>query len=783
MKSWLKYSCIICLNLLAAAHTGLGQSAELSLSAKVDAAFSRMSPEDKFAELTSVDPKSLVQDGKVSAALCREKIPNGIGQIANFSSQFDKTPDELRDMVRDIQRYLTTETHARIPAIFHDEMITGFAGRSCTLYPQHIGMGCSWNPDLVQLCARQTAITSRKIGGTLALSPMIDLIRAPDWGRLEEGFGEDAYLTSRLGLAFVQGIHGSDLASGVATTGKHFAGYGASYKSDAEFHDEYLMPHAAAISLGKTDCIMPSYWSYKGIPTHSSRELLTDILRNELGFEGLVVSDYGAIGNQVPKYATNRLDAAVKSFNAGMDVEFPSDNCFKELPQALKNGLVSQKQIDDAVRRSLTLKARLGLLDAKPSFCSDGPLVTDSQETRGTAYEAACQSIVLLKNNGLLPLDTAKKIALVGPNADSMWSLCGDYSYPSLSAFWHSIRPRSNDPQLVTLRQGLESRIGSTGHVEFERGCDWSDTLTASVNASGGDPRLKDVKTRVGKMVKVIQDGLPVPDLDRAMSIASQSDVVIAAMGENVYLCGEARDRHTLNLPGDQELFVQKLLDTGKPVILVLFGGHTLAIEKLAPRCAAIIQAWYPGEEGGNALADILLGKVNPSAKLATTYPGGDYKGSICYNMGYQSPPLYPFGYGLSYTAYNYSKITAPESADINQDRIPVSFTLKNIGKRAGTEVTQLYLAPVDSGIPLKPIQLKGFRRVTLAPGEEVSVSFGLSPEQFAYWNNGAWTISPGQYEIRAGSSSIDTPLKARIQLTGKPRSFPKRTIFFATEM
>lgn len=766
----------------AASTAPADTSSDLLQHDKVEAVFSRMSPEDKIAELTAVTPADLMEDGKLSSKKCRERIPNGIGHVGSFANRLSKSPEEIREMVRDIQRFLMTETPARIPAVFHDEMISGFAGRSCTLYPQHIGVGCSWNPGLVELCARQTAETSRKQGGTLALSPMIDVTSDPGWERMEEGFGEDPYLTARLGLAFVKGLQGEDLSQGVGITLKHFAGYGNNPKNDAEIYEDLLTPHEVGISLGGATCVMPNYGKFKGNPSHSSPELLHTILRDYLGFTGPVLSDYGAVHNQVLHgFAKTDAEAAAKALNSGVDVEFPDGRCFRNLPEDQKAGLVNQERIDEAVRRSLTLKAKLGLLDDKPKILTDGPLDADPAEHRKTAYNAACQSVVLLKNNGILPLGRHAKIALVGPNADSFWSLCGDYSPQSLGGFWFGVIPDPNSPKLITLREGLKSRLGPEANLEYEIGCDWDDALKVRIDKEAGDPRLKNI--RVQRMIDIVHQGVPKPYLEKALHIAAQSDIIIAAMGENVYLCGEARRRNTLRLPGDQEAFVKKLLDTGKPVVLVTFGGHNMVIDTLESRCAAIIQAWYPGEEGGHALADILLGNVNPSGKLCVSYPGTDKTELLSYRDGYASAPtpLYPFGHGLSYTTFGYGHLILPNKADIQAESIPVSFKVRNSGTRAGTEITQLYLSPVDSNLPMKAMQLKGFNRVELAPGEEKTLSLNLSPELFSFWKDGSWRIEPGNYKIRIGGSSASTPLQGKIELMGAPHTFPKRKVFFST--
>jgi len=543
---------------------------ETSAVRKVETLLEKMSDQDKLAQLMGIRPNDLMENGKLSLAKCKALIPHGIGHLCQYSSSLALPPDELRDLVRELQHYLMTQTPAGIPAIFHEEALTGCPSLGGTTFPQHIGIGCTWNPELAEQKTRFTAETMRKAGATQALSPMLDLCRSAHWARMEESLGEDAYLTSRLGLAFVKGLQGSNLRTGIAATSKHFAGYGLPNEDKKEFMEETLMPHEVVIKLGDVQSIMPGYHAYKGIRCAGNQELLADILRNQLGFSGLVVSDYGAVYGLVKgTNACDETDAAVKAINAGTDVELSKGKCFPFLPAAIQSGKVSPDTFDTAVRRVLTLKERVGLLDEHPEIGKDGHLDFDPPEHRQLAYEAACQSLVLLKNNGILPLGNGvRKIALVGPNAASCLSLLGDYTYQSLAAFWWNIPVNPESPKLVTLLDGLKYKVGGGVTLVHERGCDWSKPLEAKINTKDpGDSRLDKVKMMIFK-------DLPKADPEKALRIAAESDVIIAAMGENVYLCGEGRERDGIRLPGDQEEFVKKLLDTGKPVILVMFGGR-----------------------------------------------------------------------------------------------------------------------------------------------------------------------------------------------------------------
>ncbi|WP_216639060.1 glycoside hydrolase family 3 N-terminal domain-containing protein [Flammeovirga sp. SJP92] len=735
---------------------------------QVESLMATMTLDEKIAQIEGTRLRDIMVDGKVSLEKCREHIPYGIGHFCQFSSGQELSPEELRDLVREVQNYLMTETRLKIPAIFHEEAITGFATYQATTFPQQIGMGCSWNPDLVQQNTSAISKSMREVGASFALSPMIDISRTAHWNRHQESYGEDSYLTSRMGVAFVQGLQGDDLTTGVAATVKHFAGYGTKNNSVKELYEEYLMPHEACIKVGNAKSVMPSYGTYKALPISMSPTMLDQILRKEIGFDGLVVSDYGAINMIYKKYkrAPDQMTAGAMALNAGVDIELSSPMTFPYLKEALKKGLVTEQDIDQAVKRSLTMKARLGLLVDNPAIGKDGDLDFDPASNRQLAYQSAVESIVLLKNDGILPLKkSTRKIALVGPNASTVHCLLGDYTYQAMRAFWKSAKFDELNPKLVTLKEGLESKVGRKVKIQHERGCDWSAALEATIDKDGfGDDRLSKLK-----MISV-QD-LPQPDLKRAMKIAKESDVIIAAMGENIYLNGEGRWRKGIGLPGQQEEFVKQLIATGKPVVLVLFGGRQQVIADIEKDCAAVVNAWFPGEEGGNAVADILLGNANPSGKLCVTYPRTQEKKEIDYKMGYDKndEPQYPFGYGLSYTSYAYDNIQLSKEAQLTDDTIEVSCSITNTGKTDGTEIVQLYISPLDKNTTMKPIQLKGFQRVNLKKGESKEITFKVSPQLLAQYKNNKWVVEGGNFAIKIGASSTDIRLSASVQIKGEP--------------
>jgi len=552
------------------------------IDTKVAAIMAKMTQDEKIAQITGIRPRYLMDGNKLSLEKCRELIPHGIGHISQFACQLTLNPNELRDFVRELQHYLMTESSSKLPAIFHGEAITGLASKGATTLPQQLGVACSWNTNLVSELTTTTSINMRAAGATMALSPMLDMARTPHWSRIEESYGEDAYLTSAMGLAFIKGLQGDDPKKGIAATAKHFTGYGVKTQTDKLFYEELIMAQEVAIKLGDIKSVMNSYGKLKGIAVAKNKEIMTGLLRDKLGFDGVVVSDYGSVNliYKGHKQADSPQHAGVLALKAGIDVELSDGQCFPLLPDALKKGLITQADIDLAVKRSLTMKGRLGLLDKNPIIGKDGDLDFDPPKFRKLAYKAATQAIVLLKNNGVLPLKKElKKIALVGPNAATYQCLLGDYTYQSMISFWMSTPFDPNYPKLVTLKEGLESKIGEDFKIKHERGCDWSAPLEAVINPTLGDDRLSKVK------FMTIKD-LPQPNLENAIKIAKESDVIIAAMGENYYLSGEGRERKGISLPGQQKAFVEKMIATGKPVILVLFGGRPQIITELEKKCA-----------------------------------------------------------------------------------------------------------------------------------------------------------------------------------------------------
>lgn len=745
----------------------------------VDKLYDRMSQQERIAQLRSGYMDELFDDkGALDEEKCRELIPFGIGHFSQYASQKTLDPNVLRDRVAAVQDWLMDNTPNGIPALFHEEVLTGINASGATIYPQQIGQACSFNPQLAELKTMQTGLAMRKMGGVLSLSPMVDVCRVPSFNRLEESYGEDAYLSAVLGTAFVRGLQQGDLSKGVGTCSKHYLGYGGGGDADEkEMMEEILLPHEAMIRLTDSKVVMPGYHAVHGENCVENEYILKEILRDYLGFDGMVVSDYNSI-DQIPGLE-DTVQKAAAAINAGTDVDFPRGVNYMHLQEAIDQGLVAPETFERAVKNVLRHKFRAGLFGKNPYLYSSERIVLDTPEERQTAYDIAVQSVVLLENNGVLPLTGQPRILLTGPNANSMWAMCGDYSYPAMAYFWKKVTEGLDNPHVVGLLEGMRGRMPEGVEVLYSRGCDWTEEIETKYSQVG-DERAWEYEI----LHRKVESGEKA-DKAEALALAAKSDVIIAAMGENVMLCGENRDRQGLRLPGRQEEFVEELIETGKPVVLVVFGGRAQVISGLAERCAAVIQAWYPGEEGGNAVADILYGNVCPSAKLSVSYPKEEVYEAMCYNYSAEQDPRvqWPFGYGLSYTSFEYGNLKLEPSASTSDESVSLSFEVRNTGSADGDEIAQIYLSPGEDGQNIRPLQLQGFARVSLKPGEAKTVHVKLYMEQFGYYANDGvrgWNIAPGTYEVKIGASSADIRLSDKISLTGEHLRKPLRDYYFS---
>ena len=767
-----------------------GCNAPVDIEQQVNELYQKMPQEERIAQLRSMYMDELFDEqGKLDTAKCRELIPYGIGHFSQFCMQQPRDPNELRDRAIAIQDWLMNNTPNGIPALLHEEVLSGVNTLGSAIYPQQIGQACSFNPELAELKTLQTSTTLRKIGGILALSPMVDVCRTPSFNRLEESYGEDGYLSAVMGTAFVKGLQQGNLKTGVGACSKHYLGYGGGGDAEEkELMEEILLPHETMIRLTGSVAVMPGYHDVHGIRCVANSEILQDILRGYVGFDGMVVSDYTAI-DQIPNLETS-VEKAAAAINGGNDVDFPHGADYKNLQEAIDKGLVKPETLERAVKDVLRIKFRMGLFDKDAYLYSKETIKLDTPEERQTAYDIATQSVVLLENNGILPLDITKlnaqssklNVLLTGPNANSIWAMCGDYTYPAMSYFWKRVEDVADrdNPHIVKLLEAMQNRKPEGVNVMYSRGCDWTENIETKYGEVG-DARAWEYALLHRKV-----DSGEKADKAEALKMAKEADVIIAAVGENVMLCGENRDREGLRLPGKQEQYVNELLKTGKPVVLVVFGGRAQVISGIAEKCAAVIQAWYPGEEGGNAVADILYGKVSPSAKLSVSYPNVEINEPICYNYSAEKDArvAWPFGYGLSYTTFEYQNLQVNSEAKTSDDFVELTFQVKNTGKVKADEVAQIYLSPTQESQNIRPIQLQGFARISLEPGQTKTVTTRLFVEQFGFYTHKGdvreWNIEPGTFIVKVGASSADIKLQQQVELKGKATTKPLRDHYFS---
>ena len=760
----------------------VGCSTAVDIDQQVDELYAKMPQEERIAQLRSMYMDELFNEqGQLDTAKCRELIPYGIGHFSQFCMQQPRDPNELRDRAIAIQDWLMNNTPNGIPALLHEEVLSGVNTLGSAIYPQQIGQACSFNPELAELKTFQTSTTLRKIGGIFALSPMVDVCRNPSFNRLEESYGEDGYLSAVMGTAFVKGLQQGNLKKGVGACSKHYLGYGGGGDAEEkELMEEILLPHETMIRLTGSVAVMPGYHDVHGTRCVANSEILQDILRGYVGFDGMVVSDYTAI-DQIPGLETT-VEKAAAAINNGNDVDFPHGANYKYLQEAIDKGLVKPEVLERAVKDVLRIKFRLGLFDKDAYLYSKEDIKLDTPEERQTAYDIAAQSIVLLENNGILPLKDVKNVLVTGPNANSIWAMCGDYTYPAMSYFWKMVMDVADrdNPHIVKLLEAMTAKKPENLNVMYSRGCDWTEDIETKYGEVG-DARAWEYELLHRKV-----DSGEKADKAEALKMSQEADVIIAAVGENVMLCGENRDREGLRLPGKQEQYVEELIKTGKPVVLVVFGGRAQVISGIAEKCAAVIQAWYPGEEGGNAVADILYGNVSPSAKLSVSYPNTEINEPICYNYSAEKDArvAWPFGYGLSYTTFEYQNLQVNSEAQTSDNFVELTFQVKNTGEVKADEIAQIYLSPTADNQNIRPIQLQGFARISLEPGQTKTVTTRLYVEQFGFYSHAnnvrQWNIEPGTYIVKVGASSADIRLQQEVILRGKAVNKPLRDHYFS---
>ena len=747
------------------------KNASLSIDERVKDLLGRMTIEEKVAQMTSlwmekpndnskVPKEQMPLGGEFSPALAKERMPFGMGQFARQREYRDAK--RSAEYANAVQKWVIENTRLGIPVVFHDEILHGNMGEGSTVFPTPLAMGASWDVDLISkvftVAARQTRIR----GTHHVLGPNMDLAREARWGRTEETYGEDPYLTSRMIVSLVKAVQGNATYANpkiddahVIATGKHFAGHGQPENgtnigpvniSERMLRETHFRPFEAAVKEANLMSIMPAYHEIDGIPVHANKFMLDTLLRKEWGFQGTIVSDYYAMTELIKRHhvAADDADAARQSLEAGVDVELPEPGVYKTLIEQVRAAKIPMDLIDQAVSRILRQKFQLGLFENPYVDPEKAAQMTDTPEDRSLAAEAARRSIVLLKNDkNILPLDKTKlkSVAVIGPNANR--AHLGGYTDP-------------NPPRTVSILDGVKNKLGNTVKVNYAEGVkitkeggNWFGD-TATPNDAASDQKL----------------------IDEAVQTSKNSDAVILVIGGNEDTNKEAwaenhlGDRDSLDLFGRQNDLVKSVLATGKPTIVFLINSGPLAINYVAENVPAILEGFYLGEETGTAAADVLFGDYNPGGKLPVSFPRTVGQLPIYYNYkptarrGYiNSPtsPLFPFGYGLSYTTFTYSnlKITKPKIKTDEETTVTVDVT--NTGKVRGDEVAQMYIRDEVSSVTRPIKELKDFARVSIEPGAAKTLTFTITPQKLAFYNREMnLSVEPGMFTIMVGGNSTE---------------------------
>jgi beta-glucosidase len=685
-----------------------------------------------------------------------EKIKAGqVGGLFNIKSA---------EKIRAVQQIVVEQSRLKIPLIFGMDVIHGYQ----TEFPIPLGMSCSWDMELIEKSARIAAQEASADGICWTFSPMVDIARDPRWGRVSEGSGEDPYLGSQIAKAMVKGYQGDDLSKNntILACVKHFALYGAAEAgrdynttdmSHIRMYNEYLPPYQAAVDAG-AGSVMASFNEIDGIPATGNKWLLTDLLRNQWGFNGFVVTDYTGILEMTDHGMGNLKEVSALALKAGVDMDMVADGFLTTLKASLDEGKVTQQEIDQACRRILEAKYKLGLFDDPYRYCDVNRAKTEvfTPENRQSAREIAAQTFVLLKNEKqVLPLQEKGTIALVGPLADNRenmpgtWSVAADFS------------------KSVSVLDGLKNALGENAKIIYAKG--------SNVVA---DPEL-DARVSIFGKPTYWDKRSPKEMIAEAVAAARKADVVIAAVGESSEMSGECASRSDISLPENQKELLEALLATGKPVVMVLFSGRPLTIGWEKANVPAILNVWFAGTEAGDAIADVLFGKVNPSGKLTTTFPQNVGQIPLFYNhkntgrplaegkwfqkfrsnyLDVSNDPLYPFGYGLSYTTFDYNNLKLSDTSLSADGQLKVSVEVTNSGNYDGAEVVQLYLRDLVGSVTRPVKELKGFQKVFLKKGETRTVEFTLTEKDLRFYNSDLKFVSePGDFKVFVGTSSANT--------------------------
>jgi beta-glucosidase len=736
-------------------------SQDAKMKSFVDALMSKMTLDEKIGQL-NLPGAGDITTGQAGNSDIGKKISEGkVGGLFNIKSL---------SKIRDVQKVAVEQSRLKIPLIFGMDVIHGYQ----TVFPIPLALSCSWDMQEVEQSARIAAIEASADGICWTFSPMVDIARDPRWGRIAEGNGEDPYLGYQIAQAMVKGYQGDDLKKNntIMACVKHFALYGAAEAgrdynttdmSRVRMYNEYLPPYKGAIDAG-VGSVMSSFNEVDGIPASASKFLMTDVLRKQWGFKGFVVTDYTAINEMIDHGLGDLQTVSGLALNAGIDMDMVGEGFLTTLKKSLQEKKVTQKQIDDACRRILEAKYKLGLFDDPYRYCDEKRAASEiyTDANRKAAREIAADCFVLLKNNplpggageGVLPLKKSGTIALIGPLADAKenmpgtWSVAADFS------------------KAISVLQGLNEALGNKAKLLYAKGSFLDDDSVFEQRAGMfGKAFSRDGRTKE----QLLQE---------ALNIASQSDVVIAALGESAEMTGESSSMSNIEIPRIQKELLAALLKTGKPVVLVLFTGRPLAIKWENANVPAILNVWFGGSEAGYAISDVLFGDVNPSGKLTTTWPQNVGQVPIYYNhkntgrplpegkwfqkfrsnyLDVSNDPVYPFGYGLSYSNFTYGDLKLSSGSLKGNQTLTASVTVTNSGTRNGKEVVQLYIRDVVGSITRPVKELKGFQKISLKGGETKTVTFNITTNDLKFYNsNLKYDWEPGDFVIMVGGNSRD---------------------------
>lgn len=727
---------------------------DVKMKTFIDALMKKMTLEEKIGQLNLPGAGDIVT-GQAQSSDIGKKIRDGkVGGLFNIKSVAK---------IKDVQKVAVEESRLKIPLLFGMDVIHGYE----TVFPIPLGMSCVWDMNLVERSARIAAQEASADGINWTFSPMVDISRDPRWGRVSEGNGEDAYLGSQIAKAMVRGYQGNDLSKNntIMSCVKHYALYGAAEAgrdynttdmSRQRMFNEYLPPYKAAVDAG-VGSVMASFNEIDGVPATANKWLLTDVLRKQWGFKGFLVTDYTGINEMIDHGIGDLQTVSARALMAGIDMDMVGEGILSTTQKSLKEGKVTLAQIDAACRRILEAKYKLGLFDDPYRYCDEGRAKTEvfSDAHRKEARAIAAESFVLLKNQGnVLPLKKSGTIALIGPLADATENMTGTWSVAA------------NFSKSISVIKGLKEVAGSNANILYAKGSNLDE-----------DSNIEERATMFGKSLR--RDPRPSAEiLQEAINVANQADVIVAALGEAAEMSGEASSRTNIEIPGIQKELLKALLKTGKPVVLVLFTGRPLALTWEQQNVPAILNVWFGGSEAGYAIADVLFGDVNPSGKLSTTFPQNVGQVPIFYNhkntgrplpegkwfqkfrsnyLDVSNDPLYPFGFGLSYTNFSYSDIKLNSSSLKAGQKISASVTVTNTGNRTGKEVVQLYIRDIV-GASTRPVkELKGFQKIELKAGESKTVSFDITVDDLKYYNYDLkYVAEPGDFKVFIGGNSRD---------------------------